>query len=168
MQKDYSKPGRYASAAPARNRDDGHYVLKHKDGMDHLVLEQPSVRGMCAPLMGASVWNGERWRAKYLPLSSSISIYERAMRVLAKWNNRDDIFCVAFYRRQVAYETDVVVDIQADVLFLICALQAQPPLTRYEWGLLKERMPDGSWIRRQCVLRTIDHEAASEVLLAAE
>ena len=165
MQKDYSRPGRYASAAPAWNRDDGHYALKQKDGVDHLVRVQPNIRIICEPLMGVSVWNGKRWRVKYLHPRERVKIYGRALAVLEKWKTRDDIFSLALYRRQVAstnfrgifslvlYRRQIasanLLDI--DEAFFRVALDARPSLTGAEWRMLAERMPMFTPILSRCL-----------------
>ncbi len=146
MQKDYSKPGRYASAAPAWNRDDGHYVLKRVGDVDSFALAQPSIHIICDPLMGISVRDGEQWRVKYLHSRERIRIYERALQVLVKWRTRDDLFSLALYRRQVACAN--LPDV--DEAFFAVALQMRPHLTCMEWRMLAERMPEFTLILNQC------------------
>lgn len=162
METQYAR-GRFASQAPAWNKDDGIYRLVNIDGVDKYVLTPPNIKIICEPLMGVSVRTGEGWKVKYLPVDEQIALYAKALRIIVKWNLREDLLNLALYRRQIMNSDPIDVD----DAFLVFACSVQPALRPAEWRLIMERMPEPSFIRGFCrltaqagTLRDLTREAA--------
>lgn len=101
--------------------------------------------------MGTSIKNSEGTivGVKYPSLARRLAVYEEGLNLIAVFKERDDLFTLAVYRRQV----HTTCGISLDTRFL--QLAEQFALTALEWEMLAVRMPEGSSIYARCRARAL-------------
>ncbi len=109
---------------------------------------KPSMNSICEPLLGTSLRRDSKIvGVSYPKLSDRLRIYREGIELIKIFNERDDLFALAMYRRQVTYRGGI----PADELFFNLACDAE--LSKAEWHELALRMPDRALIYHACVRR---------------
>jgi hypothetical protein len=117
---------------------------------------KPTINSICDELMGTTLHESYeedgklKWRicgVRYPEPSRQFELYREGIELVRVFKEKDDLICLAGYRRQVTEPGDY----HMDVLFF--NLGVELGLTREEWKNLHERMPEGSWVQGACYRR---------------
>ena len=140
---------RWCKSLPRWYRNGGIYATEStlygiQRGRNQLVRWKPTIQHVCDSLMGTSTLvNGVR-QVKFPTLARRMAIYEEGLNLISVFGDRDDLFTLAVYRRQVR----PIGSISLDSRFLELAEALN--LSRTEWEMLAARMPADSRIKSIC------------------
>ncbi|MBP6860018.1 MAG: hypothetical protein KBC38_00435 [Candidatus Pacebacteria bacterium] len=119
----------------------------------------PTVNSICEPLLGHSVRDratGKIDGVRYPPMAAKYRMYREALELVAVTGNRSELLTIAVYRRNVSLG-----NLELDKLLVALGDRfADTP-----WELIQVRMPHGTWVEAQCMLRANEARA---VLIAAQ
>jgi hypothetical protein len=112
---------------------------------------KPSIRVLCGPLMGTSRYDshtGAICGVNYPIRSRRIELYREALRVLLIFRDREDLFHLALYRRQITS----IASAKYDSIYMKCLRRAVPALSQKDWRRIAKRMPRHAHIRKECLI----------------
>ena len=118
-------------------------------GVSKMYRHKPSMNSICESLHGWPVRDkhGCVIGVRYPILRERLRVYREGIELALVFSEREDIFTVATYRRQVTRVGGVPLDV------LLFNLACDAHFTQEEWHFLAERMPAKAPIYEACLRR---------------
>lgn len=122
----------------------------------------PSMNYLGAPLFGSVMSQGGVRTTVMLPLLNRVLLFLEMLEVVEVSEGWRELLAAVVYRRQVTESDCKAID--EPLLRLAC--RARPKFTSHEWGMLTERMPLHTRIRR--LTRAIENHSSTRDWLLRE